>query len=170
MDPTKGITCPDMRRVIREALHKGWVWDGFSGTTHGRILWPKTGAHLAFGLTPSLASWKTVATDIQKTSGVEVWRKGNRKRSRKPFRPSGYDAAHAARERAAWHDTWGDEVDALREAHARLSAELDGLIVSGTRADVERFRHAYQEIHDVEDRLEQLHQPITHYRPGAASA
>lgn len=84
-DPIRGITCPDMRRVVRDAMKSGWEFVGWSGTTHAIIEWPKTGERLTFGSTPGVASWKTLATDIKRTSGVEVWRKGNRKKSRKTF-------------------------------------------------------------------------------------
>jgi len=84
-DPTSGITCPDMRRIVREAIKGGWVFVRWTGTNHAEIQWPPTGQVLRFGATPSVASWKSLATEITKVSGVEVWRKGNRKRSRKGY-------------------------------------------------------------------------------------
>lgn len=97
-DPTRGITCPDARRVVREALRNGWEFGGFTGSTHAYIVWPATGERLGFGTTPSVASWKTLATEIRKVSGLEVWRKGNRKRSRKPPQFTGFSMDAARRE------------------------------------------------------------------------
>lgn len=124
-DPARGITDENMRRVVREAIGAGWEFDGFSGTTHARIRWPGTGETLAFGTTPSVASWKSLATDIKRVSGVEVWRKGNRKRSRKACRPSGFDPGKAARDLAAWHR---DHEDLTTELLARRQALIDECI------------------------------------------
>lgn len=98
-DPTRGITCSDMRRVVREALRGGWEWVRWTGTTHAEIRWPATGDVLRFGSTPSVASWKSLATDIRRISGVQVWRKGNRKRSRKSTRAQVDPQVEASRRR-----------------------------------------------------------------------
>ena len=165
-DPTSGITCPDMRRVVREALRNGWVWDGWTGTTHARIRWPETGDRLVFGSTPGLASWKSLATDIRKTSGVEVWRKGNRKRSRKADQTTGFDVGRAARETAAWGDQWGEHLEQTRQRHADAVAELDRLRDNPTRADLEKARELVRVITVTEERLTQFAVPFEAYRMG----
>lgn len=114
-DPARGITCPDARRVVREALANGWEWGGYTGSTHAFIVWPATGERLTFGATPSVASWKSLATDIKRVSGVEVWRKGNRKRSRKADQLTGFDL-DAARREAAERQRERDRIAAMQAA------------------------------------------------------
>jgi len=170
MDPTAGITCSDLRRVVREALHNGWQWGGMTGTTHARIVWPPTGEAITFGMTPGVASWKTTATLIQRASGVEVWRKGNRKRSRKAFKASGFTVDAARRETRQWHDRYGAEVERLRERHAALCEELDAAVSSGKRSDAGRFRVLYAEVREVEETLTGFHVPVSPYMPGVTHA
>lgn len=114
-----------MRRVIRAAIHGGWIWLGMSGTTHARIQWTD-GTIKSFGTTPSVASWKTVATEIQRISGVTVWRKGNKRRSRKAVQTSGFDldaAIQEARAREAFRDAEDDRTTSIRRAAFRAQAE-----------------------------------------------
>lgn len=171
MDPTIGITSPDTRRVVREALRNGWQWGGVTGGTHARIVWPATGQALTFGMTPSVASWKTLATDIRKTSGVEVWRKGNRKRSHKAFRPSGFDLSRAKREQDVWAVSDGARaVQALRDEHEQACAQLDALVESGKRCDVAAFRELLPKVREIEAALVELYQPVTAYSPGVSRA
>lgn len=119
-DPAACIQSSDMRRIVREALAGGWVWDGFTASGHARICWPSTGQTLSFGTTPGVASWKSLATDIKRVSGVEVWRKGNRRHSRKAFRPSGFDLDRAARETRAWRRENAARIDELTDGRFRL--------------------------------------------------
>ena len=142
-DPTRGITCPDMRRVIRAALNEGWIWLGMTGTTHARIQW-KDGTTKSFGTTPGVASWKTVATEIQRISGVTVWRKGNRRRSRKADQTSGFDleaATREARERQAARDAEDERTASIRRAAARAQAERGRRLAAAerNRIDIERL-------------------------------
>lgn len=160
-DPTNGITCPDMRRVVREALSKGWEWGGFTGTTHARIVWPPTGEHKAFGLTPSVASWKTLATDVQRISGVEVWRKGNRKRSRKADQLSGFSLDHARRENGSWGGSWDERVDQLKARREGAVRELQRLVRAGDRTSALKAREVLEVVRTVEAELEAFHQPVT---------
>lgn len=157
-DPTRGITCPDMRRVIREALASGWKWDGFTGSTHARIKWPKTGAVCVFGTTPSVASWKSLATDIQKHSGVTVWRKGNRKKSRKKAEVSGYRPGLSEQERLQC-----DRNEGLMRRHSRLLGEFDQIRALGRsapREDVDRARMLLIEGLEIEQELTDNYQPL----------
>lgn len=112
----RGITCPDMTRVVREALSSGWEWVGFTGTTHAQIVWPDTGKVLRFGTTPGVASWKSLARDIERESGVTVWRKGNRKRSRKNFAAPDQQVEAARRRHAQQHQERLEREHAEREA------------------------------------------------------
>jgi hypothetical protein len=150
----RGITCPDMTRVVREALANGWEWVGVSGTTHAQIRWPASGDILRFGTTPSVASWKSLAADIKRVSGVEVWRKGNRKRSRKAFRPSGFTLT-APRESAA-----AGEIDRLIALHEAQRDEWERLVTAPSRNAAMRARELMTEIDATEGRLRRLHQPI----------
>lgn len=162
-DPTRGITCPDMRRVVREALHNGWTWDGFSGTTHARIVWPKTGDRLTFGLTPSVASWKSLATDIRRVSGVQVWRKGNHKRSRKKVTTSGFSIDVARKETRTWHESHDADIAALLDERERHI---------GACRQAARRRHSLplippllDVIAHVEKRLAHLGNPVEPFDP-----
>lgn len=138
-DPTRGITCPDMRRVIRAALHGGWMWLGMSGTTHARIQWTD-GTVKSFGTTPGVASWKTVATEIQNVSGVTVWRKGNKRRSRRADQTSGFDLEAAAREARARNEA-NERADSIRRAAYRAEAERRRRLAAAerNRIDIERL-------------------------------
>jgi hypothetical protein len=158
VDETRGITCPDMRRVIREALAGGWEWGGIGGGTHGRIVWPADGTDVRFGLTPSVGSWKTVASQIQRVSGVVVWRRGNKKRSRKATRPSGF----------TMEDTGVD--DSFRRAVASLTEDRERLIgVCRHYANTNRFRELpglLARVTAIEDRLAHTYcQPVERFDP-----
>lgn len=146
-----------MRRVVREALRGGWEFAGWTGATHAKITWPATGQVLTFGATPSLASWKTLATDVKKASGVEVWRKGNRKRSRKAAQVSGFNPS------ASYSNPTQRTVDDLNAEHRRLSTELaalEALGSSATRAQVNEALVILRRRARVEQSLTDLHQPI----------
>jgi len=162
-DPTRGITCPDMRRVVREALHKGWEWDGWTGTTHARIVWPPTGDALTFGATPSLASWKSLATDIHRVSGITVWRKGNHKRSRKPVSRSGFTIERAKAEQAQWHQSFGNTVEELVDARDRLIARCREL--AQDRGTLRNIPTVLDHIAAVEAQLREFHQPVEPFDP-----
>lgn len=150
----RGITCPDMTRVVREALAGGWEWAGFSGTTHAQIRWPATGDVLRFGTTPSVASWKSMATDVERVSGLVVWRRGNHKRSRKAIRPSGFVLTRAPETPAS------GEIDALNAKHDQQRAEWAELVANPTRESASRARALLPEIDATEQRLRALHQPV----------
>ena len=155
-----------MRRVVRSALSSGWRWLGWSGTTHAQIQWPDSGAVLRFGCTPSVASWKTLATDIKKASGVEVWRKGNRKRSRRADDVSGFDIARARREAAAFHDAWDEQIDGLSDEREQLIARCYHDATSGARADIHRIGRSLARIRVIEQRLrDEFHQPVEPFDP-----
>lgn len=136
-DPTRGITCPDMRRVVREAIAGGWEWAGMTGTTHARLRWTD-GSTVSFGLTPSVASWKSLATDIKKISGVECWRKGNRKRSRKADQTSGFSMG-AARREAEQREKASREAARIHAAaeRARQEAQRRAVAEERRRRDIE---------------------------------
>lgn len=79
------IHCANTRKIMRTALDKGWEWVGYTKSGHIEIRWPATGALIHCATTPSDPnSWKAFAREVTKVSGVEVWRKGNKRRSRKP--------------------------------------------------------------------------------------
>lgn len=131
----RGITCPDMTKIIRAALEQGWEWHGFTGGTHAQIRWPKSGAIVRFGTTPSVASWKSVSTEIERLSGVTTWRRGNRKRSRKNFAAvdpqvegarKKYAAEHAERLEAAYSERERARMtEAQRRADAQRTAQSE---------------------------------------------
>ena len=162
-DPTRGITCPDMRRIVREALHEGWEWAGWTGSTHARIVWPATGDVLTFGCTPSLASWKSLATDVRRVSGVTVWRKGNRKRSRKAVRPSGFSIPTAKSECGRWHDDWDATVGQLQDTRADLIAQARK--AAEHRATLRDIPPLLVQIADVERRLGTFNIPVVPFDP-----
>jgi len=162
-DPTRGITCSDMRRVVRAALHNGWQWGGFTGTTHAKLIWPKTHELVTFGLTPSVASWKSVATDIKRVSGVEVWHKGNRKRSRKADQLTGFSLDAARRECKSWHGDHDEDVDALRAQHDELIERCREL--AARRHQLREIPPLLKRIACIEKRLRALSQPIDEFDP-----
>lgn len=162
-DHTRGITCPDMRRVVREALAHGWKWDGWTGTTHARITWPPTGEHLQFGSTPSVASWKSLASDIHRISGVVVWRKGNHKRSRKAVKPSGFSIEAAHRDQQQWHGVHGADVEALVTERADLVERCREL--AQRRHNLRAIPPLLDRIAAIETRLLDLHQPVQPFDP-----
>jgi len=163
-DPARGITCPDMRRIVREALHHGWVWDGWTGTTHARIVWPETGDRLVFGCTPGVASWKSLATDIRRVSGVVVWRKGNHRRSRKAVTRSGFTIAKAQAEQAQWHrGSYGKTVDELMATRDRLIERCHRL--AEDRGTIRSIPEVLAVIGHLEDKLQALHQPVEPFDP-----
>lgn len=160
----RGITSPDLTRVIRAALQGGWEWVGHTGTTHAQIQWPPTGEKITFGLTPSVGSWKTTATEIKRISGVEVWAKGNRRRSRKATRPSGfnlYSNSHS-------QDQWRDRLEELHGDLHRYIVEFEDIVEGRTsRSDVGRAKWLLREIRRIEDELEVHHQPVKRFQPVA---
>lgn len=96
------IQCPDTRRVMREALDKGWEWVGYTKSGHVEIRWPATGALLHCATTPSdRNSWKQFARNIEQVSGLLVVRKGNRRRSKKSTRVQVDPQIEASRRRHA---------------------------------------------------------------------
>lgn len=165
-DPTRGITCPDMRRVVREAISGGWVFDGWTGTTHAAIRWPKTGARLTFGSTPSVASWKTLATDIEKASGVKVWRKGNRKRSRKADALTGFSIDAARRESRTFHSAWGSSIQSLTEERDELVAAIYEAAADGRRDHLRGIAPRLARVAEIERVLaDDFHQPVERFDP-----
>lgn len=155
-----------MRRVVREALAGGWRWDGFTGTTHCRITWPKSGESLTFGTTPSVASWKSLATEIKRASGVETWRKGNRKRSRKKVQTSGFSLDAARREQSTWHRQYDADLDAMRARHASLVDEMRADAASGRRDRICAIAAKLREVQGIEARIaDEFHQPVERFDP-----
>ncbi len=167
-DQLRGITSPDLTKVVRTALQSGWEWIGFTGTTHASIAWPKTGEKVTFGTTPGVASWKTTATEIEKISGVKVWHKGNKKRSRKAFRPSGYNMYAAHQENSSWNSRWGDKVDELHgELHMHIT-EFSRIAHqrSQSRTDINRAAWLLRQIRTLETKLgEDFHQQVEPFDP-----
>ncbi len=169
-DNLRGITSPDLTKVVRAALQHGWKWTGINGTTHAAIVWPATGEKVTFGTTPGVASWKTTATEIERISGVKVWHKGNRKRSRKAVRPSGFNMYASSQANSRWSDRWGDVVDELEgELHMHITEFNRIREKSGqTRADINRAAELIRKIRHIESRLEDdFHQPVDRFEPVA---
>lgn len=162
-DPTRGITCPDTRKVVREALRQGWCWEGFTGTTHCVMRWPATGDVVRFGTTPSVASFKSLAKDIERVSGITVYRKGNRKRSRKAPQRSGYNPLAVAQEQAAWHADHDEQVAALVARRDRLIAECQQF--ARNRARLRDIPAHLSAIADVEASLRRMAQPVEPFDP-----
>ncbi len=167
-DNLRGITSPDLTKIVRAALQQGWKWLGFTGSTHAAIQWPATGEKVTFGTTPSVASWKTTATEIERISGVKVWHKGNRKRSRKAVRPSGYNMYAAHRDNDRRNDRRGDQVDELHgELHA-YTTEFSRIASqpNQTRTEINRAAELLKLIRSLEDRLtDDFHQPVDRFNP-----
>lgn len=112
-----GITCSDTRRVVQAALDADcWEWGGLNGGGHGRLVHIPTGTVLTFGLTPRVASWKSLATDIKRVSGVEVWRKGSRKPGRR--RAEAAESKRTQAERKALEQVMAGRAEANRMARA----------------------------------------------------
>lgn len=128
-----------MRRVIRAALHGGWIWIGMTGTTHAKIQWTD-GTTKTFGTTPGVASWKTVATEIQRISGVTVWRKGNKRRSRRADQTTGFDLEAATREARARREE-DERTASIRRAAYSAQAERRRRLAAAerNRIDIERL-------------------------------
>jgi hypothetical protein len=96
------IHCGNTRKVMRAALDAGFEWVGYTKGGHIEIRWPSTGQLLHCATTPSDPnSWKAFAREVHSVSGVEVWRKGNRRRSRKSTRPGTDAQVEASRQRHA---------------------------------------------------------------------
>jgi len=152
-DPTRGITCSDMRRIVREALAGGWEWAGIDGRTHARIVW-KDGTELRFGCTPSLASWKSTATDIERVSGITVWRRGNKKRSRKAIATSGFNQTYRSESAAAV----SDEAARLREEWEQIENYLLACVSTGSRPN-DALQKALRR-QAIAERLRDMYQPI----------
>lgn len=122
-NPIRGVQCSDTKRVLQAALDNGWTFAGWSGTTHGAIEWPATGERVTFGTTPSDRNgWKKIASQIHRISGVEVWRRGNKKPSRKAPQLTGYDPSAARRESLAREQRHHAEL--MRQARIRDAYEL----------------------------------------------
>lgn len=168
-DNLRGITSPDLTKIIRAALQQGWEWLGFTGTTHAAIRWPQTGEKVTFGTTPGVASWKTTATEIEKISGVKVWHKGNRKRSRRAMSGSGFDLYSVRRENHRWNSQWGDRVDQLQRDREDYIAEFHQIVTQRiqTRTDINRAAELLRRIAGVEADLESFHQPVDRFDPVA---
>jgi hypothetical protein len=94
-----GIHCENTRRVVHKALDAGWIYDGKTKSNHGRLTWPESGQQIFFGFTPSdQNSWKRLAFDIERVSGVVVYQRVKR---RAGYRPSvDREAQRVARDRA----------------------------------------------------------------------
>jgi hypothetical protein len=156
MDPARGITNPDLRRVVREALRQGWEFVGMTGTTHLRIRWPKTGDVVVVGMTVHNGAWKNTATELERISGCELWRRGNRKRSRKAVRPSGFDIDQARRESGRF--SAGTEL--LHEQHDAAIARFRELVAEGDREAYSQALKVHARIAYLEQQLRELCQPF----------
>lgn len=159
-DVASGITCPDTRRIVRAAIEGGWVWEGWTASTHGRLRWPATGDRITVACTPGSASWKSLATDVQRISGVQVWRKGNRKRSRKAPQLSGFSLDSARREVSVWDGAWGGHVEELRAQREAGVNELRALLARGDRGAALQARKVLDNVRHAEDELTKLHHPV----------
>ena len=158
----RGITSPDLTKIVRSALHGGWQWVGYTGTTHAVIQWPETGEKVTFGTTPGVASWKTTATEIEKISGLKVWHKGNKKKSRRAFKPSGFDLY--AKTASSWSSDLVDELYGQLHAYTKefvAIADQD----HQSRADVSRAAWLLRRIKEIETQLVRYHQPIDPFDP-----
>lgn len=169
-DNLRGITSPDLTKVVRAALQQGWEWLGFTGTTHAAIQWPQTGQKVTFGTTPSVASWKTTATEIERISGVKVWHKGNKKRSRRAIKGSGFDLYTARRDNSRWDDRWGTRVEELHAEREDSIDEFNAIVKQRiqTRGDINRAADLLRKIADLENELSDFHQSVDRFNPVAS--
>lgn len=137
------IHCERTRHVMREALNAGWEWIGYTKGGHVEIRWPENGALIHCATTPSDPnSWKAFAKEIERVSGVEVWRKGNRRRSRRRTNGADVQVQAARRKHREEYEQRLAQQEAARQA-AR-TAELR------RRADAERAAAADEHRHEIE--------------------
>lgn len=148
----KGITNADMSRVVNETLrHRDWTYDGLSGTTHGILRHIPTGAVVTFGTTPGRSSWKTVANEVERVSGVVVWRKGSHKTSRRRVAASGY----LNRATTSEHQVVAER-EGLLEEYLRSADSLEALAGADHRSAVAEGRALVARMLDLEHRLQVL--------------
>lgn len=103
--PLSAISDPDARRIVAQACQHGWEYTGLTGTNHHAIVHIATGTRLTFSSSPTVASWKSLATDIERVSGRgTVWTKGNRRRSRKNVEHTAFLDAHTPYKQRKWSD------------------------------------------------------------------
>lgn len=165
----KAISDSDQREIVKRALDGGWVFSGFTGKNYAKITWPATGQSLTFGCTPSVASWKTLATDIKRVSGIEVWRKGNRKRSHKADQNTDFDLSTVRKEQSNWHQQWGAFAERLQKEHEELKNQLLALKEEGTHKAINEAKLVIRKLAKVEGYLDDLHQPYESFDPTARS-
>lgn len=137
------IHCERTRHVMREALGAGWEWIGYTKGGHVEIRWPETGALLHCATTPSDPnSWKAFAKEVERVSGVEVWRKGNRRRSRR--RTNGPDEAlqAARRKHRAEYERRLAQEEAARQA--AMQAQVRRSLAADRAAREDEHRHGIE--------------------------
>ena len=114
-----GIHCENTRRVVHKALEAGWLYDGKTKSSHGRLTWPVTGEQLFFSFTPSdCNAWKRLAFDIERVSGVVVYQRVKRHAGYRPAAPK--PVARATARVATQAAT-----EAARRAGAQAAAAAD---------------------------------------------
>lgn len=151
------VHCENTRRVLMEALDKGWTYVGYTKGGHLEISWPATDARLFCATTPSDRNgWKTFAKDIEKASGVVTHRKGNRRQSRKPVKPSGFSLEAAMREQRAGV---GDMAAAEAERARRVAAAKHEREARLRREEARRRANDVAEAERHRQQIEDLMQP-----------
>jgi len=130
----KGISCENTRRIVEATLDTpGWIYRGVTKSGHGRMTWEPTNSDVFFGLTPSdQNSWKVLAREIEKVSGLRLVVQTKRKAG---YRPPAVqqDSKRVVADRKRFEDA------SIRKAGERLR-EME--------AEAERRRSIEKEIDD----------------------
>lgn len=100
----RSIQDENTRRIVQRALAADKRWElSRTGGGHGKLTWEPTGEEVIFTLSrSSTRGWRHLAADIERVSGVVVWRTVKRKaREYTPPKPQPRRAAVADRDAIA---------------------------------------------------------------------
>jgi hypothetical protein len=122
------VQCPDTRRCVKEALAGGWEWVGITRQGHLELCWPPTDQRIFSSTTPSSSgSWKHLARDIERVSGLVVWRRAKRRPGKSKAERKAAAETQANRERTRAQSRT-DRLAADRAARERRQVEASVIV------------------------------------------
>lgn len=115
------VTHAETRRIVLAAIERGWVYNGRLGNGHHEIEYPPTGDRLSFSGSPKVASWKSLASDIERISGRgTVWRKAQRKYSKKNTTHTEFSATHTPYKQVVVRDSCDEAAEQYAQIWERM--------------------------------------------------
>ena len=158
-----------MNRIARETVALaetlGFTFDGYDGRGHVVLALPD-GTRTSIPATPSeYRSQRNQIATLERLSGRKLPRH-NHRRSRKASETTDFSLDRARRESTAWHDRWGEQIDALTTERDGLIDRCRTLAREGRRDSLVKLPDLWRRIADIETRLQDdYHQPVEPFDP-----